>query len=194
MAQIVPELARRLAVTFDTQSRPKLAAIAAACLLTVALPSSAVLAKEKVKTPETATTAPPAPPEVSVTIPSVDAVASNVDDATLRAIFSGDIVGNADALASLTADSITIPTITLNFSTTVEGKRQTGAVNFKDIVLDDVTDGAAATVTMGGMELTTDEDVSGSFGKVSATDLDIGNLLGIYGLVDAGDQTELSTI
>ncbi|HTN63869.1 MAG TPA: hypothetical protein VL147_20325, partial [Devosia sp.] len=107
-------------MTFDTQPRPKFAALAAACLLTVALPSSAVIAKEKVKTPAVETTAPatPAavPPKFSVEIPTIDAVGSNLDEPTLRAIFSGDLVDHAEALASLTADSITIPAITVSFT------------------------------------------------------------------------------
>jgi len=185
-------------VNFDILSRPKLTAIAAAFLLTVALPASAAVAKEKIKAPPEATTsteteAATAAPEFTVEIADVDAVDSNVDDTTLRAIFSGDIVDNADALAGLTATSITIPDITLSFTSTVEGKPQSGQFSFKDIVLDAVEDGVAASISLGGAELSTDQNVSASYGAISAANFDIGGLLGIYGLVDS-DETDLSTI
>ncbi|MDB5528505.1 MAG: hypothetical protein JWR51_1608 [Devosia sp.] len=182
-------------MTFDILSRPKLAAFAAACLLTVALPTGTAIAKEKIKAPaEQSTPVVTTPPEFTVEIPSVNAVGSNVDDTTLRAIFSGDLVENADALAGLTATSITIPEIILSFTSTVDGTDKSGTVTFKDVALDNVEDGVAASVSLGGAELTADEDVSGSFGAVSATNFDIGGMLAVYGLVDAAGQTELTTL
>ncbi|HTM78674.1 MAG TPA: hypothetical protein VL133_13720, partial [Devosia sp.] len=163
-------------MTFDTQPRPKFAALVAACLLSVALPSGAVLAKEKNKTP-----APPitvSAPEFSVDIATIDAVGSNVDEATLRAIFSGNIVDNADALASLTADSITIPAITISFSGEMDGKTESGQFSFNNVVLNQVEDGVAASFSLDGMELTSDEAINGNFGAVSAANLDIGGMLG----------------
>lgn len=192
-----PNQPGELAVTFDLKSRPKLAAIAAACLLTVALPSSAAMAA-KVKTPTVETTAPAAtvstPAKFSVEVGDIEAVDSNVDDTTLRAIFTGDLVDNADALAGLTATSITIPDITVSFSSTVDGKPQSGKFSLKDLVLDDVEDGVASSVTLGGIEVSTDQKVSGSFGTISAADFDIGAMLSIYGLVEAPDSTELAPI
>ena len=176
-------------------SRPKLAAFAAACLLTVALPAGTAIAKEKIKAPaEESTPAATTPPEFSVEIADIDAVDSNVDDTTLRAIFSGELIDNADALAGLTATSITIPDITVSFSNTVDGEVKSGQFSFKDVVLDNVEDGVAASVALGGVELSSDEDVSGSFGAVSATNFDIGGMLGVYGLVDTAGQTELTTL
>ena len=111
----------------STTSRRRLGALAAACLLSVALPASAAWAQKSKTKGEPAVEAPadPAaatPREFSVDIPTIDAVDSNVDDETLRAIFSGDLVDNADALAGLTATSITIPEITLERTTTVDGE------------------------------------------------------------------------
>lgn len=185
-------------MTFDTRFRPKLAAIAAVCLLSVALPSSAILAKEKIKTPHAQTSAPAnasaTAPEVSVDIAAINAVGANIDDATLRAIFSGAIADNADALASLSASKITIPNIIIKVSTNVDGAPKSGTLTLKEIVLDNVEDGVAASITLGGIGLTTNDNVSGSFGKASASNVDIGGLLGLYGLVDPGDQTEMSTL
>jgi hypothetical protein len=185
-------------MTFDTQPRPKFAALAAACLLTVALPSSAVIAKEKVKTPAVETTAPatPAavPPKFSVEIPTIDAIGSNLDEPTLRAIFSGDLIDNAEALASLTADSITIPAITVSFTGEVDGKSESGQFSLNNLVLDQVRDGVATSFSLGGVKLTSDADVSGSFGAVSAANFDIGGILGVYGLIKTAPQTELTTL
>jgi hypothetical protein len=76
----------------------------------------------------------------------------------------------------------------------VDGEVKSGQLSFTDVVLEDIEDGVAASIALGGVELTSDEDVSGSFGAVSATDFDIGGMLAIYGLVDAEGQTELSTL
>ena len=186
-----------LVVTFALKSRPKLAAIATACLLTVALPSSAAMAA-KVKTPAaettTETTGVTTPAEFSVEIADIDAEDSNVDDETLRAIFSGDLADNADALAELTATSITVPDITVSFSSTIDGKPQSGKFTLQNLVLDDVEDGVAASVTLGGIEVSSDQNVSGEFGTVSAANFNIGAMLALYGLVEADDRTAFTTI
>ncbi|MGV8951284.1 MAG: hypothetical protein ACOH2M_09300 [Cypionkella sp.] len=184
-------------MTLAPKSRPKLAAIAAACLLTVALPSTAAMAA-KTKTPPaettTQTTGVTAPPKFSVEVADIDAVDSNVDDETLRSIFAGDVVDNADALAGLTATSITVPDITVSFSSTIDGKPQSGELTLTDLVLDDVEDGVAASVSLGGIELSSNQNVSGSFGTISAANFDIGGMLGLYGLVEASDSTAFSPI
>ena len=184
-------------MTLDLKSRPKLAAIAAACLLTVALPSSTALAA-KVKTPTAESTAPTTdvttPPTFLVEVPDIDAVDSNVDDTTLRGIFTGDIVDNAEALAGLTATSITIPAINVSFSGAVEGKPQSGEFSLKNLVLNDVEDGVAASFALGGVDLSSDQNVSGSFGAISATNFDIGAMLRIYGLIVTPQTSELAPI
>ncbi|WP_375450543.1 hypothetical protein [uncultured Devosia sp.] len=182
-------------MTLAIAAHSKLAAIAAACLLTVALPSSAMAQKIKTKSPPEA---PPqaeiSKPEISVEIATIDAVGSSVDEATLRDMLSGSIVDNADALATLDATSITVPTIAVSFSSMVDGEAKSGEAVIQDLVLDDVKDGVAGSVTLGGIELTSNDDFSGSFGEISAKQFDIGGMLGIYGLVDAPDSTDLAVI
>ena len=180
----------------STTSRRRLGALATACLLSVALPTTAAWAqKSKTKeAPAAETSAVAATSEFAVEIPTIEAVDSNVDDETLRAIFAGNVVDNADALAGLTATSITIPAITLDATTTIEGKTTNATVTFSDLVLSDIADGVAGSVTLAGMTFDGGEDGSGEFGAVTASNLDIGGMLGMYGLVDAGDQTELETI
>ncbi|KKB84071.1 hypothetical protein VW29_12490 [Devosia limi DSM 17137] len=181
-------------MTSQMHSRKALSAIAAACLLTVALPAGTAMA-QKVKTPRPATEA-PAPAEFSIDIPTINAVDANVDEATLRDIFSGNIAGNAAALAGLDATSITIPSITLDYTTAAhgDGEPTTGTVTFSEIVLDNVSDGIAASITLSGIAMETAGDGTADMGTLSASQFNIGGVLGLYGLVDASSQTDLQTI
>lgn len=174
----------------STTSRRRLGALAAACLLSVALPMTAAWA-QKAKTKDAPVAA---ASEFSVEIPTIDAVDSNVDDDTLRAIFAGNVIDNADALAGLTATSITVPEITIDATSTIEGETTSVSVTFTDLVLADVTDGVAGSLTMAGMSFDSGEDGSGEFGGMSASNFNIAGMLGMYGLVDSGGQTELETI
>ncbi|WP_193335446.1 hypothetical protein [Devosia beringensis] len=174
----------------------RLAALAIACLLGMALPATPALAQKTKTKPAPAAEASTAEPvnSMSVDIPTIDAVAANMDEATLRDVFSGDLVDNAEALAGLTATSITIPEITLNVEVTTDDTTTQSTVVWHDIVLDDVVDGVAASVTMSGTTVTTSADASGDFGALSARQVDIGGLLGLYGLVDGEGQTEMQTL
>ena len=180
---------------FNTTTRQRLGILATACLLSVALPAgSASAQKIKNKDPVPAETASVTASEVNVDIPTIDAVDSNVDEATLRAIFSGNLVDNADALAGLSATSITIPEITLASSTTIDGETNEATVTFSDLVLSDITDGVAASVSVAGMSVDAGDKGGAEFGTLSASSFNIGGVLGLYGLVDGGGQTELETI
>lgn len=181
---------------FLSKSRQRLGILATACLLSVALPAGSAWA-QKVKdkgAPPAATTATASAPDISVAIPTIDAVGSNVDETTLRAIFSGHLVDNADALAGLTATSITIPEITLSATTTIDGQASETVMTFSDLVLSDITDGTAASVSLAGMSMDAGDKGSAQFGTLSAASFNIGGVLGLYGLVDATGQTELETI
>jgi hypothetical protein len=178
----------------------RLAALAAAALLSVALPAMPVWAQKTknkdVAPAETSTSSTETPAdtdfEYSVDIATIDAVDSNVDEDTLRDIFSGNVVDNAEALAGLTATSITIPEITLTGTSTVEDETTETVITFTDIVLSDVTDGTAASITLGG-STTESEETSFELGTLSASNFNIGGVLGLYGLVGDGQQ-ELETI
>lgn len=178
---------------FSTTTRQRLGIIATACLMSVALPAAPAWAQKVKDKGAPAAESSAVTSEVSVDIPTIEAVDSNVDEATLRAIFSGNLVENADALAGLSATSITIPEITLSTSTTIEGEVTEGSVTFSDLVLSDIADGVAATVTLAGMTADAGDEGSAEFGALSASTLNIGGVLGMYGLVDSG-QTELQTI
>ena len=185
----------------STLNNRRLAALASACLLSVALPALPAWAqKTKTKDAAPAQTSTSEPdsaaasePEFTIDIPTIDAAGSSLDEQTLRDIFSGNVVDHAETLASLTASSITIPQINVTGSSTIDDEKTEINVTFSDIVLSDVTDGTAASVTLGGV--TTDsEEVNATFGAISASNFDIGGVLALYGLVDGGGQTELETI
>lgn len=172
----------------------RLGLIATAGLLSVALPASAAWA-QKIKDKGTGTApAAASEPSVAVEIPTIEAVQSSLDDETLRAIFSGNLANNADALAGLDASSITIPEITIAIDATIEGESRSSSVTFSDLVLTDVTDGIAASVTLAGVAMDAGEDGGGEFGTVSAANFNIAGVLGLYGLVAPGTSTELQTI
>lgn len=173
----------------------RLSLVATACLMSVALPASAAWAqKVKNKTPPAEASAAAVEPSVTVDIPTVESIGSNVDEDTIRAIFSGSVVDNAETLAGLTATSITIPEINLDVTAVIDGETTVTSVTFSDIVLSDVTEGVAATISLAGIALEESDDASAELGALSATDFNIAGVLGLYGLVDAGGQTELETI
>ncbi len=172
---------------FRTSPSP-LAAIAAACLLTVTLPAGAAMAqksksKAKAEATETFTA-----PEVTVDIPEIVAVDSSVDEATLRKIFSGDPDGNVSALADLSASSIDIPELSILAQFEVDGESSESTFTITDINLTDVTDGVAASASIGAMDISTDDRSSFTFGTLEVTDLSISALIGIHGLAQGGDS------
>ncbi|KKC34336.1 hypothetical protein [Devosia psychrophila] len=176
----------------------RLGLLATACLLSVALPATTAWA-QKTKTkdaPAVQAAEPVAATAFTIDIPEIDAVDSNVDDDTLRAIFSGGVADNADALAGLTATSITIPTITITIgtTTTVDGDAPQSTVTFNDLVLTDVTDGNAASVALAGWSVDAGDEGTGEFGEVSAANFNIAGVLGLYGLVDGDTPSEMQTI
>ena len=140
----------------STLNNRRLAALASACLLSVALPALPAWAqKTKTKDAAPAQTSTSEPdsaaasePEFTIDIPTIDAAGSSLDEQTLRDIFSGNVVDHAETLASLTASSITIPQINVTGSSTIDDEKTEINVTFSDIVLSDVTDGTAALSQM----------------------------------------------
>lgn len=166
----------------------RLAAVAAACLISVALPATAVMAKEKVK-PATAQV----DVDYSIAIPSIDAVDSSVSDEDLADILSGNVAGHAEDLAALDASSISVPEIVVSVSSQTDDGPKEAAITLTGVMLGDVVDGKAGTVNIESIGLVAD-DVTFDFGAMSAANLDIGGILGVYGLVDTGGQTDLEVI
>lgn len=140
---------------------------------------------------DAATPASDAKARFEVTIPTVNEVGSSIDEATLRAIFSGDFVGHADELATLSATSISIPELRIRFDVPpIDGKAVNGEIVLRDIAISGVADGIARSVVLGSSETSTSDGGIVKFGKMSADSFDIGGLLGFYGLVGAKPVTE----
>lgn len=178
------------------QSSPR-RRFAAACMLGTALtlaPAAAqeLTPKEKAKA-ERAAAAESAPAEILFSISDIESVGSNVDDATLTAIFTGDLAGNAEALAGLSAQRITLPELTLETTTTLAGTTRKTLMRFTNLTLADITDGVAASLSLDGISLDAGERGHAEFGKLTASDINIRAALDISGLVDTG-QTELETL
>jgi len=181
---------------FSTTTRRRLGIVATACLISVALPAGAALAqKTKTKPAPTAeASSPSGSTSTSIDIPVIEAVDSNVDDETLRAIFSGAVAENADALAGLTATSILIPEIIVSTTATVDGETSTATISFADIELADVDNGIAASIALSGATVDAGDDGTAELGLLSAANFNIGGVLGLWGLVDGSGHQELETI
>lgn len=188
---------------FHPTSRRHLTAFAAACLMGTALtlaPAAAqgLTAKEQSKADRAAseTQAEPeleAQTEILLSIPGIETVDSNVDDVVLMDILNGAVAENAEALAGLTAKSIAIPEISVETLTTIGDNTRKTLVTLNNLVLSDVTDGVAASLSLEGVHLDAEERGHAAFGTFSASDVNIRAILGVYGLVQP-NQTGFETL
>lgn len=166
-----------------------LSALAAACLVSVALPAVPAMAqKVKTKAPAAETSS----VDYSVSIPTIDAVEASIDEATLSDILNGNIAEHAAALAALDATSITIPEITVTIDISVDGEQDRGVLTFTNLVLEDVVDGVAGSVRLEGSSFETPEG-NAQIGSTTANNFNIAGVLGIYGLVPS-ENREMQTI
>jgi hypothetical protein len=135
-------------------------------------------------------------PGITISVPSVELTDANLTEAQVRDLFTGDIAGNADALAGLDAANITMPELIVTYD--IKGDDDTtggkGEIHYKDIALDAVSSGIAATVTLGSVDMTGDAKSKGHFGAMSMQNFDIGRILGFYGLVPSQADTEMKTL
>ena len=125
----------------------------------------------------------------TVSVPSITATDSSVDEVTLKDILSGDVAAHAAALASLNASDILIPEYDVDYAgSTVDGTPITGSFVLHNIHLAKIADGVAATVSIDGMTVSNSLNTAGQFGRITAEQFDIGGLLAFYGLIK-GDPT-----
>lgn len=179
--------------------RPKrrlLAAIAASCLASVSLLSSPAIAQTpKNKDTGLAAEAPATATSTSVTVdvPTIESVGSSMSDATILDILRGNIIGNAEELATLSAKRISVPEITVTVTTPMDGETLTSVVTFSGLSIDGVSAGVATSVSLEGTSMSAD-GLTASYGTMSAENVDIGRLLGVYGLVDMAANQELGSV
>ena len=115
----------------------------------------------------------------TLSIPSIIAVDSTMDEAALRDALSGGFANHVDELASLSATSITIPEITLKMTMTGPDGPTENTMVYKDIVLNNVEDGVAESSSIGSAT-TTGPEGEFTFGEMSTSTLDIGAILALY--------------
>lgn len=132
--------------------------------------------------------------DVEVTVPILEAVDASLDEKTIRDLFAKGIAGNADALAGLDAVSITIPELRVTMPKAAAEKDGIGDVVYTNIVISDVTDGVAKSVTVGGAKSALPEDGTMTVGLMQAEDFNIAALLGFYGLTATAADAPIETI
>lgn len=192
-----------------TTSRSRLAILAAAAVLSVALPTTAWAQTKTKDAPKVQSTAPAEPAETkpaevavkssfTIDVPTIVAKDSNVSEDVLRDVFQGNLAAHADELAGLTATSITVPTVTITIATTRGTKSTSSVVTFTNMVLKDITNGKAAEWTLEGTAVDAAsgaDSVVAAFDGWSAKNFDIAAALGIYGFLNKpAPSTELKTI
>lgn len=120
-----------------------------------------------------------------VSIPTVTAVDSTMDEIALRDALTGGFSKHVDELAKLSAASITIPEITLTMSSKAGSTATNSTVSYKDLVLTNVKNGVAESASVGSATSQTSEGTF-TFGKMSTGLLDIGGILALYQMVPNG--------
>jgi len=169
-----------------------LPALTAAGLLGAALICVPSAAQEKTKSKVKPEAVEALAVDYSVSISNVDAVDSTISEDIIAAIFSGAISQYATELATLDATSITVPEIAISITSQRGSTENNALVTFTDLVLADVNDGVAGSVSLGGITMETGKSEA-DFGTMSANNFNIGQMLAVYGLVDTG-RTEIETI
>ncbi|MBN9316434.1 MAG: hypothetical protein J0I99_11885 [Devosia sp.] len=134
----------------------------------------------------------PAAGAYGLSVPSVEIVDGNLDEAQVRALFTG-AEGTLAPLATLTAKSVTIPALTFNYAVDASATEPL-ALTYHNLVLNDVVDGVAASATIEGADFTAGEGTKGTLGEMSVGHFDLGGLLGFYGLAPAATGTEIKEV
>lgn len=131
-----------------------------------------------------------------LSVPTVEATDTNLTEAQIRRLFTGDLTANAAALADLDAGSIKIPEITVTYDvpkTTGEGTEK-ATVIYRDFEISDVVDGVARAAVIGSADIAGGAGVTMTFGKMSIGTFDIGSILSFYGLGGPAASEEFKTL
>jgi hypothetical protein len=170
--------------------QPRFRALTLACLASVSLPAIAQAATVTV-TDITAE----GPGGFKITVPSVEATDANLDEAAIRALFTSAFTDSAGGLATLDAATIKIPEITVTYD--VPGAATTAVTSanatYRDVELSGVKDGIADVASLAEIEIGGGgmEGASITIGKMSTSLLDLGAILGFYGLGPVAGSDEM---
>ncbi|MBI4923693.1 MAG: hypothetical protein HY834_18290 [Devosia nanyangense] len=118
----------------------------------------------------------------SITVPTIVPLGSSMDEATLKDVFTSSFLSHADDLASLDATSITIPELTLNFTVTDSGQTVSTRVTYTDVVLTNVKDGIAESLTIRTAENVSSEGTT-TYGESAQQGFDLRRTFEFIGIV-----------
>lgn len=132
-----------------------------------------------------------------LSVPKVEATNTNLTEAQIRRLFSGDFSTSASSLAELDAGSIVIPELTVTYDIPkTDGSEGTekATITYRDMAMTDVVDGVARSAVVGTAEIDGGAGIKMTFGKMSTGTLDIGAILAFYGLGTAGAGDAFKTM
>lgn len=138
-------------------------------------------------------------PGVSIEIPTIEITDGDLSKETVDALVAGDTKAWG-SLATLTAGGLTIPEIVVTIdpvqgaadATTATSKTPV-SITFHDLSLNSVTDGVAASLVLGGVDVDQSDAPVFHFGNFSADNFNLGSYLSLYGLSDR-KYPELTTL
>lgn len=129
---------------------------------------------------------------IRIEIPSIEVVDGNLDEASIRSLFTTDPAAGLSGLADLDATSLSIPTLTFTMAAPATSVPAVDIeMTYSGLELNDVVDGVAASLALASADITGSQGLVGHFGRASAENFDLGRMLGFYGLVAATPSTEL---
>lgn len=133
---------------------------------------------------------------MSLTVPTIEAVDSNLDEATIRSLLSPDSAGSIARLATLDATKLRIPEIIISHEVQgIDGEAWPLVTTYRDIELSNVKDGVADIAAIAAIEMKgAPNGTVLSFGEMSTSALDLGALLGFYGLAASNAADEMRPV
>jgi hypothetical protein len=121
---------------------------------------------------------------VTLTLPTIEVTDSNLDEATLRNLFTGGLENAASSLATLDAAKVVIPELSLITtipSPTPGGQPLTSTTVYRDFELTGVADGVAASTRLGALQSDSTDGTTFTTGEMTTGLLDLGGIFGFYG-------------
>lgn len=134
---------------------------------------------------------------IRIEIPTIEAEDSSLDEAGIRALFAGpDYGGLLAGLADLDAAAIRIPEISMRYDLPAANGGAAGEAEiiYRDFEMNDVADGIAHGARLGSTEIRSAEDMTITLGTMTLDLLDIGAILGFYGIGSAGGGEEMKPL
>ncbi len=169
---------------------PRFRALTLACLASVSFP---VLAQAATVTVTDITAE--GPGGFKITVPTVEATDTNMDEAAIRALFTSTFTDSAGGLATLDAATIKIPEIVVSYDVPAAtgGGPTSASATYRNLELSGVKDGIADVAALGEIEIGGGgmEGATISIGKMSTSLLDLGAILGFYGFGPVAGSDEM---